>query len=64
MMTQMKMNKSKTKKKVKKYWYFQHTTECVLCGYQDIYRERRYGRKPKASERYGYKQEACDYHFI
>ena len=48
----------------KKYWYHQTTTECVLCGATEIDKERRYDKKPKKSERYNYKQEACSHHFV
>lgn len=52
-------NKKENKKQ--KYWY--HTTiyECVLCGKQTKYRERRYTTKPEDyAERYEYNQEACN----
>lgn len=45
------------------YWYFQHFDECVLCGHEDNYRERRYGRKPRSELRYEYTQSACGVHF-
>ena len=32
---------------MRKHWYFVATEECPVCGRGNIYRERRYGRKPK-----------------
>ena len=58
-----KLQRSLTMNK-KKYWYHQTTTECVLCGATEIDKERRYDKKPKKSERYNYKQEACSHHFV
>ena len=54
----------KTKKRKRKYWYKLTTTECVLCGKCQEYRERKYGRKPAADKRYHYEQLACDGHFL
>lgn len=48
-----------------KYWYFIEITECVLCGSKDVYKEKRYTKKPKLKDkRYNYKQDACSIHFL
>lgn len=39
---------------MKKHWYFIFVDECVLCGRDMGYRERRYGRKPGRKKRYGF----------
>ena len=47
--------------KMQKYWYYTTIYECVLCGRQTKYRERRYTPKPENWEdRYDYNQEACN----
>jgi len=49
----------------KKYWYFVITEECVACGLIRQTKERRYDDKPtEPSQRYEYKQFACDVHFL
>lgn len=46
-------------------WYHTTIVECVLCGRDDIYRERRYTIKPSnPSLRLDYSQTACGCHFI
>lgn len=48
----------------KGYWYYTVTYECVLCGREEVYRERRYTPKPKEhGERFEYHQTACPQHF-
>jgi hypothetical protein len=48
------------------YWYRFYTTECVLCGAGDTYKERVYDRpKPEnPAERYEFEQFACPEHFL
>ena len=54
-----------TSRKQRKHWYHQTIYECVLCGKLTIYRERRYGKKPKDPEKwYNYHQMACEIHFF
>jgi hypothetical protein len=54
-----------TRDKKGKYWYHFYIVECVLCGVCDEDRERRYTTKPKdKSDRYEYRQTACDCHFM
>ena len=48
-------------------WY--HTTiyACVLCGRENIYRTREWGRRPRKndwSKRYEYHETACASHFM
>ena len=50
-------------RKIKRHWYSTTTIECVLCGYIDEWKERRYGRLPAKQKRYEYKQTACSSHF-
>ena len=51
--------------RMKPHWYFQTVYECVICGKTDIYRERRYGRKPvRHQQRYSYRAVGCDSHFL
>jgi hypothetical protein len=55
----------KQQKIVGPYWY--HTTiyMCVLCGYEDKYKERRYDPKPEdPCDRINVIQNACHTHFI
>lgn len=48
----------------KKYWYHVLVIECVLCGREQVYRERRYTEKPsERGKRYEYRQDACGIHF-
>lgn len=50
---------------MKRHWYFISVWECVLCGATRIYRERRYGRKPRdPMKRREFSQGACDGHFL
>lgn len=51
------------RKKARKHWYRLHYSECGLCGKQDNYRERVYGKKPKKGTR-TFRQFACDRHFL
>ena len=60
----MMTSPGKTKKRKRKYWYEITTTECVMCGRGDKWRQRRYGRKPAAAKRYHYQQFACYEHFL
>jgi hypothetical protein len=57
------MDKIVKRRKIKRHWYFTSTTACVLCGHEDTYRERRYGRPPAKHKRYEYKETACSSHF-
>ena len=51
--------------KSKAHWYFFHMEECVLCGRDSTYRERRYTRKPKdPNKRFSFSQYACCEHFM
>jgi hypothetical protein len=51
-------------KEKKKFWYYITVYECVLCGRQEVYRERRYGEKPKDwKDCHDYIQNACSDHF-
>jgi len=46
-------------------WY--HTTyyDCVLCSHTDIYRERRWTKKPKdPRKRYEFHETGCSHHFL
>ncbi len=52
-------------KNEKGVWYFQSTTECVYCGRQDVYRERRPAPPPEDHQkRYEFKQNVCGTHFV
>ena len=52
-------------KKKLKCWYYIIISECVLCGSRDVYKERRYTKKPKLEDkRYNYRQDACSIHFL
>lgn len=54
-----------TKAVRRRHWYLTTTTECVLCGRGEQYRERQYGRRPKnPMRRYVYEQFACSIHFM
>ena len=35
------------KKHMRKHWYYITIIACPVCGREKVYRERRYGRKPK-----------------
>ena len=51
----------KQENKKEKYWYYMTIYECVLCGEEEVYRERRYTSKPENwNDRHEYHQEACD----
>lgn len=53
------------KKKKKKYWYYFSWSECVLCGKNQNYKERRYTKKPKnTQERNEFLQFTCGSHFL
>lgn len=32
---------------MKPHWYYTETHACPVCGQERVYRERRYGKKPK-----------------
>lgn len=57
--------KTKTKKR-RPHWYRIYLDECVLCGRDEGYRERVYGKKPRdPSKRYvQLPQSACGGHFL
>ncbi len=40
-------NIEKKKRKHKKHWYRQYMGSCPVCGRNESYRERVYGKKPK-----------------
>jgi hypothetical protein len=46
------------------HWYEIDIYECVLCGREHIYRERRFGPKPADGSNYHYHQDACSNHFL
>lgn len=49
----------------RKYWYFITTRECVLCGYSEETRERRYTPKPEDwLQRREFIQFTCGMHFV
>jgi hypothetical protein len=35
------------RRKCRKHWYFITTFYCPVCASEEVFRERRYGRKPK-----------------
>lgn len=46
-------------------WYFIHVSECVLCSYGTVDRERRWDERPERWEdRHNFRQDACGYHFM
>ena len=52
----------KTKKKIKKHWYFITTHACPVCGRENVYRERRYDNRPeKYEDRHSYDPMFYDY---
>lgn len=52
-------------KENKSFWYYITVYTCVLCGHEDIYRERRYDEKPKDWKScHNYIETACDQHFL
>lgn len=53
-------------KRKRKYWYKLYIGECPVCGRDQSYRERVYGRKPKdPAKRYEQlPQYACPDHFL
>lgn len=48
------------------HWCLVHMGECVICGKDESFRERVYGKKPfDANERYAYPpDDACWEHFL
>jgi hypothetical protein len=54
------------RKPTRKHWYRTYIGECVLCGRDEGYRERVYGKRPKsASKRYRQlPTSACEHHFM
>lgn len=53
------------KRRIKKHWYKIYIDVCVLCGKEDIFRERHYGRKPKKYwSVHVYTEMACYRHFF
>lgn len=58
------MHKSTDRVNQKPHWYKCYSTECVLCGRGDEWRERQYTPKPDdPMERHEYRQYACGVHF-
>lgn len=56
---------AKRTRRVRKHWYRLHIGECPVCGRDQSYRERVYGRKPSREKRYVYlPQAACCHHFM
>ena len=56
--------KARTKRQ-RRCWYFITVYACVLCGHEEVYRERRYGRRPEAwDKRHEYHEGACGDHFL
>lgn len=46
-------------------WYYETVWACALCTHADIYRERRWGRKPKDPRKRGeFHETACSGHFL
>ena len=46
-------------------WYYTTIYECQICGHTDIYRERRWGKKPEnPALREDFNQTACSGHFL
>ena len=46
-------------------WYYTYVDACVLCGREDICRERRVPPKPENYlDRCSYKEYACEHHFL
>lgn len=61
----MGRHKGSKDKNPRKYWYFIHTWECVLCGRYEEYRERRYTSRPEDyHKRHDRNEYACGEHFI
>jgi hypothetical protein len=61
----MQKEKPLPKKEKRKYWYFIYYEECVLCGRNEEFRERRYTPRPeKYEDRHEFSQYACDVHFM
>ncbi len=51
---------------MREHWYRIHIGECVICGRDESFRERIYGKKPdNPAERYVYlSDDACWSHFL
>lgn len=46
-------------------WYYTVVYDCVLCAKSEVYRERRYGRKPgRPEKRWEFHETACSEHFV
>ena len=46
-------------------WYHVTYRDCVLCGWSETIRERRWDKKPEdPAERYEYIETACSTHFL
>ena len=59
-----KTKKLKSESSKGKYWYYTTVYTCVLCGYEKVYRERRYDPKPEDPvERWEFHDTACWGHF-
>ena len=58
-------SKTEKRKPHKPHWYFCSEEYCVLCGRTQIFRERRYGRRPqKWWDRHELIETACGEHWL
>ena len=56
---------SQEKAKTKPHWYKKTVYYCVLCGHEDVYRERMYTPRPEEyHQRIDVHETACPQHFF
>ncbi len=59
------MTRKYVRKDLRKYWYYTTRYVCVLCGRENVYKDREYIPRPdKYWDRNEYKEDACDDHFM